>query len=102
MTKLRASRKAACFTESVIREMTRLAHQHGAVNLSQGFPDFPAPEAIKEAAARAIDADVNQYADHLGRARAARRDRPRLSRAGTACRSIPSARSRSAAARPRR
>ncbi len=62
MTKLRPSRKAACFTESVIREMTRLAHRHGAVNLSQGFPDFPAPEAIKAAAAAAIDADVNQYA----------------------------------------
>ena len=62
MTKLRASRKAACFTESVIREMTRLAHRHGAVNLSQGFPDFPAPEAIKAAAGDAIDADVNQYA----------------------------------------
>src|SRR5689334_14497361 len=61
MTKLRPSRKAASFTESVIREMTRLAHLHGAVNLSQGFPDFPAPEAIKAAAEGAIDADVNQY-----------------------------------------
>ena len=61
MTKLRPSRKAASFTESVIREMTRLAHRHGAVNLSQGFPDFPAPEAIKAAAERAIDADINQY-----------------------------------------
>jgi aminotransferase len=61
MTKLRASLKAAQFSESVIREMTRLAHQHGAVNLSQGFPDFPAPPEIKAAAERAIDADVNQY-----------------------------------------
>jgi aminotransferase len=61
MTKLRISQKAARFTESVIREMTRLALQHGAVNLSQGFPDFPAPDAIKAAAARAIDADANQY-----------------------------------------
>ena len=61
MTKLRPSRKAASFTESVIREMTRLAQRHGAVNLSQGFPDFPAPEAIKTAAAQAIDDDVNQY-----------------------------------------
>jgi aminotransferase len=59
---LRASQKAARFTESVIREMTRLANLHGAVNLSQGFPDFPAPEAVKDAARRAIDADVNQYA----------------------------------------
>ncbi len=47
--------------ESVIREMTRLAFEHGAVNLSQGYPDFPAPAEIKEAAKRAIDADVNQY-----------------------------------------
>ncbi len=62
MTKLRPSRKAASFTESVIREMTRLAHRHGAVNLSQGFPDFPAPDAIKAAATGAIDGDVNQYA----------------------------------------
>jgi aminotransferase len=62
MTKLRPSRKATSFTESVIREMTRLAHRHGAVNLSQGFPDFPAPEAVKAAATRAIDGDVNQYA----------------------------------------
>jgi aminotransferase len=58
----RTSQKAACFTESVIREMTRLARQHGAVNLSQGFPDFPAPEPIKEAACEAIRADTNQYA----------------------------------------
>ncbi|HOJ20843.1 MAG TPA: aminotransferase class I/II-fold pyridoxal phosphate-dependent enzyme [Armatimonadota bacterium] len=50
------------FTESVIREMTRLAHRFDALNLAQGFPDFPAPEAIKEAAVRAIMADVNQYA----------------------------------------
>ncbi len=48
--------------ESVIREMTRLAVQHGAVNLAQGFPDFPAPEILKRAAAEAIAADVNQYA----------------------------------------
>ena len=59
---VRASDKAARFTESVIREMTRLAHLHQAVNLSQGFPDFPAPAEVKEAARRAIEADVNQYA----------------------------------------
>jgi aminotransferase len=59
---VRASDKATRFTESVIREMTRLANLHGAVNLSQGFPDFPAPEEVKEAARRAIEADVNQYA----------------------------------------
>jgi aminotransferase len=56
------SHKASRFTESVIREMTREAIKHGAVNLSQGFPDFPAPAEIKEAAMRAIEADVNQYA----------------------------------------
>src|SRR5687768_3535388 len=56
------SHKATLFTESVIREMTRLALQHGAINLSQGFPDFAAPEILKKAAADAIFADVNQYA----------------------------------------
>jgi aspartate/methionine/tyrosine aminotransferase len=50
------------FTESVIREMTRLALRHGAINLAQGFPDFHAPEALKNAAADAIAADINQYA----------------------------------------
>src|SRR5258706_16256084 len=50
------------FTESVIREMTRLAFQHKAVNLAQGFPDFPAPEILKNAAREAITADINQYA----------------------------------------
>ncbi|MFB3153096.1 MAG: pyridoxal phosphate-dependent aminotransferase, partial [Candidatus Acidiferrales bacterium] len=56
------SEKAERFTESVIREMTRQAMLHGAVNLAQGFPDFPAPEEIKRAAADAIHADINQYA----------------------------------------
>ncbi len=56
------SDKAARFTESVIREMTRLAMQHGAVNLAQGFPDFPAPSEIKQAAQAAIERDINQYA----------------------------------------
>jgi L-glutamine---4-(methylsulfanyl)-2-oxobutanoate aminotransferase len=56
------SRKASLFTESVIREMTREALKHGAVNLSQGFPDFPAPEDIKRAAVQAIADDINQYA----------------------------------------
>ncbi len=58
----RVSEKAGRFTESVIREMTRLALLHGAVNLSQGFPDFPAPAELKEAARQAIAADINQYA----------------------------------------
>src|ERR1700681_1199378 len=56
------SDKVARFTESVIREMTRQAMLHGAVNLSQGFPDFPAPAEIKRAAQDAIAADINQYA----------------------------------------
>ncbi len=50
------------FSESVIREMTRLCNQHGGINLAQGFPDFPAPAALKEAACAAIMADINQYA----------------------------------------
>jgi len=54
--------KASQFEESVIRGMTRLCRQHNGVNLSQGFPDFPAPAIIKEAAKKAIDADINQYA----------------------------------------
>jgi aspartate/methionine/tyrosine aminotransferase len=62
MSKLTGSRKALQFTESVIREMTRLSDAHGGVNLSQGFPDFPAPASVKQAACAAINADVNQYA----------------------------------------
>jgi aspartate/methionine/tyrosine aminotransferase len=56
------SDKVERFTESVIREMTRQAMLHGAVNLAQGFPDFPAPVEIKRAAQEAIAAEVNQYA----------------------------------------
>jgi len=56
------SDKADRFTESVIREMTRQAMLHGAVNLAQGFPDFAAPEEVKRAAQQAIAADINQYA----------------------------------------
>jgi aminotransferase len=56
------SSRTATFTESVIREMTRVAAQYGAINLAQGFPDFPMPEAMKEAACAAIHGDVNQYA----------------------------------------
>jgi aminotransferase len=58
----KTSAKAARFTESVIREMSRLCAREGGVNLAQGFPDFPAPLPMKEAAKRAIDADKNQYA----------------------------------------
>jgi aspartate/methionine/tyrosine aminotransferase len=53
--------KAGSFTESVVREMTRLSDLHGAINLGQGFPDFPAPFELKEAASRAIAEDHNQY-----------------------------------------
>ena len=64
------------FTESVIRGMTRLANEHGAINLAQGFPNFPAPDLLKEAAIEAIRADVNQYAITWG----AKRLREALSR----------------------
>jgi L-glutamine---4-(methylsulfanyl)-2-oxobutanoate aminotransferase len=56
------SHKASLFTESVIREMTREALKYGAVNLSQGFPDFAAPDDIKQKAIEAIQGDINQYA----------------------------------------
>lgn len=55
------SDKVEHFTESVIREMTRQAMLHGAINLAQGFPDFPAPAEIKRAAQDAVAADINQY-----------------------------------------
>ncbi len=61
VSKLRASAKASSFTESVIREMTRLSDLHGAINLGQGFPDFPAPIEVKDAARQAIADDHNQY-----------------------------------------
>jgi aminotransferase len=57
-----ASAKAATFSESVIREMSRLCAVSGGVNLAQGFPDFPCPQELKDAAKSAIDDDVNQYA----------------------------------------
>ncbi len=60
--KSKISLKASRFTESVIREMSRLCAKHQGVNLAQGFPDFPAPQAIKDAAKTAIDNDKNQYA----------------------------------------
>ncbi len=57
-----SSERASRFTESVIREMTRICLKHQGVNLAQGFPDFPAPTEIKEAAIQAIQNDWNQYA----------------------------------------
>jgi aspartate/methionine/tyrosine aminotransferase len=59
--KPRGSKKATQFTESVIREMTRLAQEFGAVNLSQGFPDFATHQVLKDAACAAIQGDINQY-----------------------------------------
>ena len=61
MKSFRAERTLG-ITESVIREMTRLAMQHNAVNLAQGYPDFPAPQILKDAARQAIADDINQYA----------------------------------------
>jgi aspartate/methionine/tyrosine aminotransferase len=63
---LRISRKAESFTESVIREMNRLAVAAGAVSLAQGFPDFPCPPELKAAVAQAVNADHNQYAITFG------------------------------------
>ena len=62
MSKLESARRTRGFTESVIREMTRLSIEHDGVNLSQGFPDFPAPDAVKDAACAAVRDDINQYA----------------------------------------
>ena len=59
---MRTAKRTHGFTESVIRAMTRLAREHDAINLAQGFPNFPAPAVLKEAAAQAIFADINQYA----------------------------------------
>ncbi len=59
------SQRTERFTESVIREMTRLIqlhHPEDGLNLAQGFPDFAAPQALKDAACAAIQADINQYA----------------------------------------
>jgi aspartate/methionine/tyrosine aminotransferase len=56
------AQRTATFTESVIREMTRVAAQYGAINLAQGFPDFPMPAVMKDAACAAIHGDINQYA----------------------------------------
>jgi aminotransferase len=56
------ARRTGTFTESVIREMTRVAQEHGAINLAQGFPDFPMPASMKAAACDAINGDINQYA----------------------------------------
>lgn len=56
------AKRTTTFTESVIREMTRVANEYGAINLAQGFPDFPMPTPMKDAACAAIQGDINQYA----------------------------------------
>ena len=59
---IHTAHRASTFQESVIREMTRVANQHGSINLAQGFPDFAMPEPMKDAACAAIHGDINQYA----------------------------------------
>ncbi|HVX29943.1 MAG TPA: aminotransferase class I/II-fold pyridoxal phosphate-dependent enzyme, partial [Nitrolancea sp.] len=61
-----AARRLDGFGTSVFTEMSRLAVEHGAINLGQGFPDFPGPDLVKEAAVTAIRADLNQYAPSHG------------------------------------
>ncbi|MFO7537320.1 MAG: methionine aminotransferase [Chloroflexota bacterium] len=65
----RMAQRVAEFGTTIFAEMTALAEAHEAVNLGQGFPDFAAPHFLKEAAKAAIDADLNQYAPSIGRAR---------------------------------
>ncbi len=85
MSKLTGSKKATQFSESVIREMTRLNELYGGVNLSQGFPDFPAPKVVKDAACAAIQDDINQYAVTWG----ARRLREAVAREFTRRHGVP-------------
>src|ERR671913_2122719 len=66
MSKIRSAKRVSSFADSVFGEMTRLAKLHNAVNLSQGFPDFAAPQVIKDAACAAIQAEQNQYAPPYG------------------------------------
>ena len=68
MSRIRSAKRVSSFADSVFGEMTRLARLHEAVNLSQGFPDFEAPQAIKDAACAAIQAEQNQYAPPYGTA----------------------------------
>ena len=56
------SERVQGFTESVIREMTRVVSQYGGVNLAQGMPNFRPPQAVVDAAHRALDGDFHQYA----------------------------------------
>jgi aminotransferase len=92
MSKLTGSKKATQFTESVIREMTRLNQLYDGVNLSQGFPDFAAPAAIKDAACAAIHADINQYAVTWGARPLREAIAHEFTRRATACRLPPTSR----------
>jgi aminotransferase len=58
----RTSKRTSVFTESLIREMTRVAQRHGAINLAQGFPDFDPPPLLVQAGKDAMDAGRHQYA----------------------------------------
>ena len=58
---MRVSKRTKYYQESVIREMTRLAIEHDAINLSQGFPDFDPPQEVIQAAHEAIASGYNQY-----------------------------------------
>ena len=96
------ARRTHGFRESVIRGMTRLAREHNSLNLAQGFPNFPAPDALKEAAVRAIRDGHQPVRHHLGRAPAPHRAGPDLRRSATGWTPIRSGRSPSPAAPPRR
>ena len=61
------SQRTASFTDSVIRRMTRVSLKYGAVNLSQGFPDFDPPQAILDRLAQVAHEGPHQYLRHLGR-----------------------------------
>jgi len=63
---LSSARRTTLFTESVIRDMSRVALEHGALNLAQGFPDFDPPEVVLQALREAIGAGVHQYANTWG------------------------------------
>jgi len=60
------SKRVGTFTDSVIRRMTRICNQYGAINLSQGFPDFPPPEALRDALAKAAQDGPHQYSITFG------------------------------------
>jgi len=64
---MKGANRVKALSESVIREMTRKAKKHDAINLSQGYPEYPTHELIKENAKKAIDSGLNQYSVTWGR-----------------------------------